>query len=301
MTIPHNSTKKRGGYISEIIKKAFARVVICGDYVEVYKYSSPIPVGHKRTHEIVKKKEGEKRLDNLYRARQKIRRIIWSNQGRFTKFVTLTYRDTVLDVKEVRNDVKNFVRQMKRYGYDMKYLYILENQRERGEKEGNDGSLHVHMVLFIDDKINLEVLNRCWKHGTTDIGVGRNIRNLGAYVCKYLTKDNLLEFGSRSYSCSIGLNRGQEEVFYTDGYSTSAIGVHVDDVLSELDIHYVPEPYTVTFPTKDHEIFEQTISYYQGRLSQDSLYRLLGQKNIFIDTSAGETILYFDDDDLEVS
>ena len=164
--------------------------------------------------------ETEKRKDNLYRARAKIRDIVWANESEYTKFITLTYAKPCLDVERCRNDIRAFCKAMRRMGYDMRYLYVLEHQRKRGAKEGNEGSLHVHMVLFLDQKVELDDLRRAWPHCPhPDIKRVKQIRNLGAYVCKYLTKDNLQEFGSRAFNCSIGLDRPREVRYYTEGFN----------------------------------------------------------------------------------
>lgn len=261
---------------------AFARVVVSGEFVEFYRYETPIKVGFARQHEIVRREkdsdeELEKRSDNLYRSRKNIRRIIWANECQYTKFITLTYAETCLDVKKVHRDIQTFTQAMKRNGIPMKYLYVLENQKERGEKEGNEGSIHVHMVLFVEQKIPLEILNKCWNHGNTDIGAARKIKNLGAYVCKYITKDNLAEFGDRVFSCSLGLNREREEVFYTEGYSTTEIGVHPDEVLKNLNIHYENEM-RIDFIDENGEFRTQKIKYYQGKWSDIEMLIGLSKK-----------------------
>jgi len=71
---------------------------------------------------------------------------------------------------------------MRRHGYDMKYVYVLEHQSERGLKEGNEGCWHVHMVLFIDTFILKETLQKCWKHGFVDINAIDDVRDFGR-VC----------------------------------------------------------------------------------------------------------------------
>ena len=261
------------------ISHAFSRVVVSGDVVEVYKYSVPIPCGRTRDYEIVRDKSreeegGEKRTDSLYRSRMNIRRLIWANQGPYTKFLTLTYAETTLALKKVHRDVQTFVQSMKRKGFPLKYVYVLEHQRERGEKEGNEGCLHVHMVVFVDRFIPLDVLRSCWKHGFVGIEKIDNVRNLGAYVCKYITKDNLQEFGKRVYSCSLGLNRGREEVFYTEGYSTTDIGLHPDDVLDHMDIGYHTQMRT-DWVGEDGVAQYQTVEYYQGKWSDMEL--LIGE------------------------
>ena len=143
------------------------RVVVSGDMVEILEYSNGIPVGKQRPHEVKRRPEEEregKRYDNLLRARQAVRRIVWCNmQGKsYVKLLTLTYAETVLDPDIVKRDIKVFVKQMRRYGYPMNYLYVLEHQTERGEREGNDGCLHIHMFLFDDPKIDLNHIKKAW-------------------------------------------------------------------------------------------------------------------------------------------
>lgn len=261
------------------ISHAFARFVVSGDVVEVYTYSVPITCGRERQFEIVRNPDreegGEKRKDNLYRARMNVRRLIWANQGKFTKFVTLTYADTILDSSRVKEDVHVFVQAMNRKGYPLKYLYVLEHQRERGEKEGNEGCLHVHMVVFVDRFIPLDILRACWKHGFVGIEKIDDVRNLGAYVCKYITKDNLQELGKRVYSCSLGLERSKEEVFYTEGFSTTEIGLHPDEVLQSLDIKFHSQMRT-DWRDENGVAREQLVNYYQGSWSDFEI--LLGER-----------------------
>lgn len=247
----------------------FSRVVVSGDVVELYLYSSGVLVGQARRHDVVRKdyeeigEDAEKRMDNLLRSRQTIRRIIWANQGKYTKFVTLTYRETVLDLKRVRRDLQTFVQAMRRRGYDMKYLYVLENQRERGEKEGNAGCLHVHMLIFIDQYIPQADLSACWKHGFLKINALDNVRSVAAYVCKYITKDNFAAFGQKVYGCSLGLQRGTEERFYTEGMSDNTY-LHPKDVLKALDVTYYDKMHH-GYIAQDGSAQQMTVFYYQGR------------------------------------
>ena len=144
----------------------FSKIVQSGEVVEAYIYSNSIKVGHKREHEVGRRKKSdlddeglEKRSDSMYRSRREVRRLIWSNQGKYTKFITLTYKETELDVDRVGKHIKSFVKAMRRKGYDMKYLGVLEHQTARGEKEGNEGSWHIHMVLFIEEFIPKDLMN----------------------------------------------------------------------------------------------------------------------------------------------
>jgi len=269
------------------------KCVVSGDVVELYFYKVPIKCGkrdeNKKSREEVvenEEKEIDKRNDNLLRARQSIRRIIWSNQSKYTKFVTLTYAQTVLDVKKVRRDITTFVQNMRRKGYDMKYLYVLENQRERGLKEDNAGCLHVHMILFIDKYIPYEDINKSWRKGQTDIKVIDDINNLGAYVCKYITKDNISDFGKRCYSCSLGLDRPSQERFYTLGFSDTDVDFQPEEVLQALNVTYHDKMIHDFLDPTTGEGRNQEVLYYQGKWKdkniikeRDPLYDLARQIN----------------------
>ncbi len=261
---------------SNLMKYKF---VVCGDTVEVYEYSTPISVGHSRDYDIVRRDSTEekcvKRNGNLYRSRQNVRRIIWSNQGKYTKFVTLTYADIVLDVKRVRRDVTTFVQNMRRLGYDMKYLYVLEQQKKRGEKEGNSGCLHIHMLIFIDKFIPYQDINKCWKKGSTDIQAVEDINNLGAYVSKYITKDNFAEFGKKCYACSLNLNRGETERFYLGQYSDTLFNVQGNDILQGLDINFYSSMRHDYISPTDGSAQVQTVKYYQGKWKDKNLIKEL--------------------------
>lgn len=223
----------------------FSKVVLAGDKIEIYEYSKPISAGHTRQFDVIREdvpsgdKEEEKRVDNLLRARQTLRRLIWANRCKNMKFLTLTYRETVLDVKKIGRDIQTFLQAMRRRGYQMDYVYVLEHQKERGEAEGNKGSLHVHFILFLEDKINLDDLNASWPHGYTDIRKVRGVRDYGAYVSKYISKETFAEFGQHTYRCSLGLKKPEEINFYTEEF---ADGLNVDDHFHPHDIlrHIVP-------------------------------------------------------------
>ena len=264
----------------------FARAVQCGDIVEVYVYSSAIKVGHERLFDVVRRDGSTvqdddvdvKRSDNLYRARQMVRRLIWSNQGKYTKFVTLTYRETELDRRRVQRNVTTFVQAMRRKGYDMKYLYVLEHQTERGEKEGNEGAWHVHMVLFVEEYIPKETLDKCWPHGWVWINAIDDVNNLGAYVCKYITKENTAEFEQNVYCASKGLKRPEEERFFLEGLSDTTIGLHPKEVLQALEIGYHSQ---VRHDYRDSEGIghTQVVSYFQGRWKDGNIITLEREKD----------------------
>lgn len=271
------------------------RVVVSGDMVEIFEYSNGIPVGKQRPHEVKRRPEDEregKRFDNLLRARQAVRRIVWCNfpGKRYVKLLTLTYAETTLDPKKVKMDLQIFVKQMRRYGYPMNYLYVLEHQTERGEREGNEGCLHIHMFIFDDIKINLEHLKKAWKHGSDNIRVIRGIKNAGAYVCKYITKENYAEFGSHVYGVSRGLKRSTQERFFQEGYTDSLIaGTQTHQIYDGVEVCY-----SSTFR---HDYFDekgarqvQTVKYTQGTWKDGNLLELLKDKGVDIDEGIASDI-----------
>lgn len=216
------------------------KVVISGERLEKYSYSVPIMCDYEREHTPKRDSENAengKRDDSLSRARQTVRRIIWQNMTPHTKFLTLTCEDICLDKKVFMRRLTTFFQAMSRQGYDLRYLYVLERQLERGRKEGNAGTIHAHIVVFNDEKIPLKVLKKAWKHGRTEIHIlnelrykktqdgykrGEKVNDVGAYVSKYITKEAELEWGARCFNCSVGLDRPIE--FSLKAYGAPDIG-----------------------------------------------------------------------------
>lgn len=214
---------------SELLPQALPgfdkKYIFCGDYLITKKYSKQYILGIKKSDKLFcddTSPSGVKRLDNLKRARDSVAAIVYTNLTPHTKFLTLTTAKTVLDVSVFSRMLTTFFQAMKRKGYDLDYIYVLERQKKRGKKEGNEGSLHAHIIIFNDEFIELEVLNKCWKHGNIDIKIldglrcknnkksQELIRNPASYVCKYITKESVAEFNEKVYRCSKGLKRPVE-------------------------------------------------------------------------------------------
>lgn len=268
-----------GDFMQKIADDAYThKVVICGDTAEFYEYQFPIPFNRPRDTDIKKgNRNGDvKRLDNLFRARQSVRRIIWCNVTPYSKFLTLTTEDTILDVKKFKRMLQTFFQQMKRYGYPLKYLYVLERQLERGLKEGNVGSLHAHIVVFNNEKIPLDILNKAWHYGRSELKVinglrfdnNEPVRDIGAYICKYITKESEMEFGSRCYNCSVGLKRPKEVRIHgykmEDSFYVPSERQQLYDTAKELlDIKYSRDG-SYEFTAGDGSIISNTYKVYTG-------------------------------------
>lgn len=133
------------------------------------------------------------------------------------RYITLTYEENMQDNSRIRDDMRYFVRNMKRRYGSFEYLYVKEQQRR--------GAWHMHAVLFFpgvapympnDDDDH--PVRDAWGHGFVNVkGFDGDINNLGNYLCAYLTDDHAeskkgarlcnYESGIRLYNCSRGVKR----------------------------------------------------------------------------------------------
>jgi hypothetical protein len=172
------------------------------------KYSLPVRECKKKRVDYSQRKEGEKSTASLYRTRNNIVNTIDANVNYFSKFITLTTKQTVLDRDVFINYFNNFKKQFSRiFGEKLLYIGVLERQRERGRKEGNEGSLHIHLVVFNSKKLDFNALKRCWPVGSVDVKKIDTVANLGVYMAKYITKDSIKEFQKRLIFKSKGLKK----------------------------------------------------------------------------------------------
>ena len=136
------------------------------------------------------------------RARTHVRRVVNANP-QLNKFLTLTYAENMTDIDRARKELDNFFKRLKRQFPRFAYVCVIEFQKR--------GAVHFHLLCnlpFVDVKALAEV----WGHGFIKLNRIDNVDNVGAYVTKYMTKENMDErlIGYRSYSMSRGLNQPQE-------------------------------------------------------------------------------------------
>lgn len=202
----------------------------CGRVVELVEFGLPVirsskisrvgRAGQSFTSEDVKRLNREK---NAARARQTVRRVVNTNFSASSKFVTLTFAENVTDLRRANRELGKFLKRLKRWlGYAPQYVIVPEFQKR--------GAVHYH-VLINCSYIPVEVLERLWSHGFVKINAIDNVDNLGAYVTKYMTKDNLDErlAGQKCYFMSRNLKKPEET---TDGEL-------IDKVLAAADVERV--------------------------------------------------------------
>ena len=63
------------------------------------------------------------------RAKRDLRRLINANIGEFSKFVTLTFRENITDLKVANYEWKKFKQRLEtKIGYKLQYLVVIEFQ-----------------------------------------------------------------------------------------------------------------------------------------------------------------------------
>lgn len=181
------------------------KLVISGDFLELYKYGKIQLKGYKKVEKPKtrypdeidvnkKQKQQHKAMFSINRTRTLIRRIINSNKD-FDKFVTLTFKENFKDINEANRIFSKFIMRLKYKFSELKYLAVIEFQQR--------GAVHYHMVCNLRYVPNKE-LSEIWGHGFVKINEISHVTNLGAYICKYLSKDmfDVKMFGQKKYFCS---------------------------------------------------------------------------------------------------
>lgn len=210
------------------------KVVISGNNCQVYDYDKPLRVNYGTNRKDYTKNQviealNDKQLNkSLNRTRNNIKNLIDCNVNQFSKFITLTYAKTELNRDKVLHDLNLFTKRFKYYYKEnLRYVGVLEHQKERGKKEGNEGSYHFHLIVFNDLKIDLNLLDtKIWKYGSCNTRKVDSSDNLGRYLMKYITKEVYINdrlLNKKSLFNSQGLKRPQIEYIHGVNYTLKSI------------------------------------------------------------------------------
>lgn len=165
----------------------------------------------------IEKGQGLHKDENYARKQQhrrdNIRRLITMNFDNTSKFVTLTFAENIKDVKIANKQFYLFIKKLKRLYPNLRYVAVIEFQDKKGR-----GAVHYHMICNLPYIRNAE-LRKIWGQGFITITAIDKVDNLGAYVIKYMTKDNADQRlqGLKAYNCSKGLERPTELTTWKDG------------------------------------------------------------------------------------
>lgn len=161
------------------------KYIITGNIIEVYDYKyynhgSGGYRDHSNTDEEIKQKHY---ANTNQKRRDTIRRLACCNfDNKYDKFLTLTFAENMTDVKLCNVLFKAFIRKLRNsYKPDLKYLAVIEFQKR--------GAVHYHVLLNIPYILQNELQN-LWGNGFVYINAIEHVDNIGAYIVKYMTKDN---------------------------------------------------------------------------------------------------------------
>lgn len=185
----------------------------------------------------------KRREDNMNHTKRKLRRLVNSNEH-LDKFITLTFKENVTDVRTANNEFKKFIQRMNYYLKEngkekMEYVCVVEFQKR--------GAVHYHLLSNLK-YIKNDVLMEIWGNGFVKINRIDRVDNVGAYIVKYMNKDthDIRLRNEKAYFTSRGLNKPEEIV------NTKKIA----QILAEIERH---EVYSSTF---EHE-YTGVIRYVQ--------------------------------------
>lgn len=131
--------------------------------------------------------EEERRDDHLRRTRSALRRLISANADAWDCmpiFLTYTFAENIQDIDYANAIFKSFTRKLrKRTGVKLKYVVVMEFQKR--------GAIHYHAIYFNIPYIKglRKIVAETWAQGFIKLESVRNVRNLGAYISKYLQVD----------------------------------------------------------------------------------------------------------------
>ncbi|GGH89129.1 hypothetical protein JOD43_004470 [Pullulanibacillus pueri] len=190
------------------MKKVYHKVVVSGNITEIYSYengvilglnsasgsSDRVEVGENGMTLAERELKDQQNLKrSLSRTIQTLRRTINANIGAWgkekPKFMTLTFKENILDHEIANSEFRQFIRRLSRKIFKkqsgLKYTCVVERQTR--------GAIHYHVLFYNLPYIKQEELVKVWENGREQRGVRINaiedIDNVGAYVVKYIEKD----------------------------------------------------------------------------------------------------------------
>lgn len=196
----------------------YVKIVITNNIIEFVEYEK-LNVNGRPTDKAyeVEKGQGKYKDENYEKyqstRRDTIRRLVTQNFDTSSKFVTLTFAENIKDVKMANKLFDKFIKRLKYKFKDIKYVAVIEFQ-----DKNKRGAVHYHMIANLP-YIKAKELQEIWSYGYIKINAIDKVDNIGAYVIKYMTKDQADERlqGLKAYNCSKGLERPFTITSWTDG------------------------------------------------------------------------------------
>lgn len=192
---------------------------------EIWIYEAPVIYRTKESEDYKTEKEKNKRktynelsalsqYDSLKRKqkhyenmRWEIARLVDCNFDNRTKFMTLTFKENIIDIEYTNNELKKFLKRLNYFFYHqkkqvLKYIATWEKQKR--------GAIHYHIIFFDFPYIKKHRLEEIWGHGFIKINRIKvdSQENVGRYVSKYFSKDlELKEHRKKAFFTSQNLKK----------------------------------------------------------------------------------------------
>lgn len=170
-------------------------------------YRRPVVVWKTTRLDYTQRPGSERRVDSIARARERLYDLVSANintNPEMTTFITLTFADNVSTLEEANPLFRAFVRRLnKAFALKVKYISVVEFQKR--------GSVHYHVLFFNLPFFNIHEFENIWGHGYTNVQALHDIKNVSAYVAKYLSKETFDKrlVGQKVYFSSRGLLRSK--------------------------------------------------------------------------------------------
>jgi len=179
-----------------LVERVTHKIIQSGDIIEIYEYSEGYLKGYtlaeNETNSRTSSESGSGDTDSreraLKRAKANLRRLINSNVGQYgkeftAKFLTLTFRENVQDIKQANYEFQKFIKRLnyKLYGTkkaNLKYTTVIEFQKR--------GAIHYHTILYNMPYLKANEISNIWENGFVKINKIDDVDNVGAYIGEYL-------------------------------------------------------------------------------------------------------------------
>jgi len=184
-----------------------------GSHIESIEYFKIQATFNATRLDYSKNQTGQKKQYSLYRAKDRIFKIIEANIGRHGPykpiFFTLTTKDQLTDHRASNRKIKELIRRLNVYtNSKIKYVAVPELHES--------GAIHYHGCFFNLPFIDIQhFYNYLWGYGHVDLQVSKSINSMGAYLAKYITEDFSINtpLHTKTYMASRGLY--QQVTVYT--------------------------------------------------------------------------------------
>ncbi len=198
-----------------------SKLVAAGNIFDISRYGKKIWYGSLPESRVIagdrkKKMEGSRSDASYFRAKADLKRQINANAWQWFDdkgkvfipiFITLTFAENITEVEKANYEFTKFIQ---RFNYEiihkksyLKYTVVIEFQER--------GAVHYHVVFynlpFIKNLKNK--LLKIWGCGFTNYRKIKNVKDVGNYMSKYMTKhiNDARLYGKKCYFPSRGLKK----------------------------------------------------------------------------------------------